>query len=467
MQRLILWLNSRSKLWVVGAGLFGTVLVGLIDYLTGPWVRVSILYVLVVIFVTWLAGASCGVFVATAAAVVGFVANLYSPITTSEIVVACWNSAVDFAVLLAVSFLVLAMKKASMERRRAEYAAQTSQTLLGAYVDTALDGIIAINDQAIIDSFNPAAERIFGYSARDVIGQGLRMLMPLPAGDEHDHYIHDYLLAAQQGAIGVSREIVGRRKDGSLFPMELAVGEVQLDGRRLFSVTVRDITERRQLEKQVLEISDHERRRIAQDLHDGLCQHLAATEFATQLLTDKLAQQSLPQATEARQIGGFIQRAMTQAHEVAHGLHPVEIGPGGLMAALTDLSASVQNLYHIAFVVKANGAADLFDDFDDKEATQIYRIVQEAVANAIKHGKPSRILIELRTGGEQIVLTVNDNGLGFPEQHRQNKGMGISSMNYRACMIGAALTVRRNPNGGTAVILSFPWDFHARIRNDS
>ncbi len=117
MQRLILWLNSRSKLWVVGAGLFGTVLVGLIDYLTGPWVRVSILYVLVVIFVTWLAGASCGVFVATAAAVVGFVANLYSPITTSEIVVACWNSAVDFAVLLAVSFLVLAMKKASMERR--------------------------------------------------------------------------------------------------------------------------------------------------------------------------------------------------------------------------------------------------------------------------------------------------------------------------------------------------------------
>jgi PAS domain S-box-containing protein len=467
MRRLILWLNSRSKLWVVGAGLVGTVLVGLIDYLTGPWVRVSILYVLVVIFVTWLAGASCGVFVAAATAVVGFVANLYSPITTSEIVVACWNSAVDFAVLLAVSFLVLAMKKASAERQLAEDAAQTSQTLLGAYVDTALDGIVAINDQAIIDSFNPAAERIFGYRASDVIGQDMRLLVPTPSGDEHDHYIRDYFLTGQQKVIGVSREILGRRKDGSLFPMDFAIGEVQLGSRRLFTVTVRDITQRRQLEKQVLEISDHERRRIAQDLHDGLCQHLAATEFATQLLTDTLAQQSSPQATEARQIVGFIQRAMTQAHEIAHGLHPVEIGPGGLIAALGDLSASVQNLFHIACVVKANGAADLFDDFDDKEATHIYRIVQEAVANAIKHGKPSQILIELSAQDERIVLTVNDNGLGFPEQLRQNKGMGISSMNYRACLIGATLTVRRNPNGGTIVALTFPRDFHARIRNDA
>jgi len=335
MRRLILWLKSRSKPWVVGLGLIGAAMVGLIDYLTGPEVRVSILYVLVVIFVTWFAGASRGVFVAAAAAIVGFVANLYSPITSSEILVACWNSAVDFAVLLAVSVLVLAMKKASVERR--------------------------------------------------------------------------------------------------------------------------------QLERQVLERSDQERQRIAQDLHDGLCQHLAATEFATQLLTDKLAEQSLPQATEARQVVGFIQRAITQAHEIARGLHPVEIGPGGLMAALNDLSAMVRNLFHIACDVQANGAADLFDD---KEATHIYRIVQEAVANAIKHGKPSRILIELRTGGERIVLTVTDNGLGFPEQLRGNNGMGINTMNYRASMIGATLAVRRDPTGGTAVVLSLPRDFHARMRND-
>jgi signal transduction histidine kinase len=211
-------------------------------------------------------------------------------------------------------------------------------------------------------------------------------------------------------------------------------------------------------------MSDQERRRIAQDLHDGLCQHLAATEFATQLLTDKLAQESLPQATDARQIVGFIQRAMTQAREIAHGLHPVEIGHGGLMAAFDELSASVQDVYRIACDVQANGVADFFDD---KEATHIYRIVQEAVANAIKHGKPSQILIELSAQDERITLTVNDNGLGLPEQPKQNKGMGISTMNYRASIIGATLTVRRAPNGGTAVVLTLPKRFYMRVRNDS
>jgi signal transduction histidine kinase len=335
MQRLILWLKNRSRLWVVGVGLIGTVIVGLVDYLLGPGAQVPILYVLVVFFVAWFADTSRGFFVAAATGVVSFVASLYPPVTTSEILVACWNSAMNFAVLLAVCFLVVTVKKASAQRR--------------------------------------------------------------------------------------------------------------------------------QLERQVLERSDQERRRIAQDLHDGLCQHLAATEFATQLLTDKLAQESLPQATDARQVVGFIQRAMAQAREIAHGLHPVEIGPGGLLSAFDELSASVQDVFHIACDVQANGVADFLDD---KEATHIYRIVQEAVANAIKHGKPSRILIELRAEGERIVLTVNDNGLGFPEQIGQKKGMGISTMNYRASIIGATLTVRRGPSGGTAVVLSLPKDFHVRVRND-
>ncbi|MGD1019651.1 MAG: PAS domain S-box protein [Verrucomicrobiia bacterium] len=448
---------------MVGASAVYGLSVGLFDYWLGPSRRVPILYVFAVVFVTWFAGLGYGIIAAIFTGVVAFVANLYPPVTTYQLLSACWNGSMDFAVLLAVSFLVLAMKKAGAERRQAEDVAQASQSLLGAYVDTALDGIVTINDQAIIDSFNAAAERIFGYRADEVVGQNVRLLVPPPRDDEHDRYIRNYFRTDQRKLVGVGREIFGSRKDGSVFPMELSVGEVQLGGRRLFAATVRDITQRRQLEKQVLEISDQERRRIAQDLHDGLCQHLAATEFATQLLTDNLAQQSLPQATEARQIVEFIQRAMTQAHEIAHGLHPVEIGPGGLVDALYDFSASVQHLFHIDCVVTANGAVDVFDD---NEATQIYRIVQEAVANAIKHGKPSRILIEFHAEGERTILTVNDNGLGFPEELGQNKGMGINSMSYRACMIGATLTVRRNPSGGTAVVLSLPRDVRARMRSD-
>lgn len=463
MQKLILWLKNRSKLWVVGAGLVATAIVGLADHLTGHEAQLPIFYVLVVLFVTWFADTARGVFVAATSVMVAFVANLYSPMTTSEVLIACWNSAMDFAVLLAVTFMIAGIKKSSAQRQRAEETARTIQTLLGSYVDTALDGIITINDQAIIDSFNPAAERIFGYKARDVLGQDIRLLVPSPSGDEIGRFIREALPSGQSKIIGVNRQAVGRRKDGTFFPMELAIGEVQLDSGWVFTISVRDVTQRRKLEKQVLEISDQERRRIAQDLHDGLCQHLAATEFATQLLTDKLAQQSLPQATDAKQIVGFIQRAMTQAHEIAHGLYPVEIGPGGLMGALDAFSVSVRSVYHIACVVRANGAADLIDD---REATQVYRIVQEAVTNAIKHGKPSRILIELDHEAEGIVLTVTDNGLGFSEQPGQDKGMGISIMNYRACMIGATFAVRRAPGGGTAVVLSIPRDMEARMRHD-
>jgi two-component system, LuxR family, sensor kinase FixL len=464
MQRLILWLKNRSKLWVVGAGLVGTSIVGLIDYLLGPQTQVPILYVLVVIFVVWFTDAARGVFIAVICTAVSFAGDLYSRIPASEILIAGWNSTMDFAVLLTVTFIVASMKKSAEKRRRAEETAQTIRTLLGAYVDTALDGIITINDQAIIDSFNPAAERIFGHSAGDVLGRDIRLLMAPRSGDDIGRFIRETLPTGQSKIIGVNREAIGQRKDGGLFPMELAIGEVQLESGWVFTISVRDVTQRRKLEKEVLDISDQERRRISQDLHDGLCQHLAATEFATQLLTDRLAQQSSPQATEARQIVDFIQRAMTQAREIAHGLHPVEIGPGGLMGALNEFSASVRSAYRIACVVKANGAANLVDD---REATQIYRIVQEAVTNALKHGKPSRILIELCEEAEQIVLTVNDNGRGFSEQAGPNKGMGISIMKYRARMIGATLALRPDSNGGTAVILSLPRDLQARIRSES
>lgn len=479
MRRLILWLKDRSTLWILGAGLVSTAIVGLTDWLLGPEAQVPILYVLVIFFVAWFTDAAYGIFVAAIAAVAAFLANLHPPVTASEICVACWNSAMDFVVLLTVSVLVAGRKsveeelerrverrtqelgKASEERRRAEESAQTSQTKLGAYVDTAVDGIVTINDQAIIDSFNPAAERIFEYRANEVVGQNMRLLVPPPWCDEHDRYIRDYLRTGQRKIIGVGSEVFGRRKDGSLFPMELAVGEVQLGNRRLFTGTVRDITQRRKLEKEVLEISDQERRRIAQDLHDGLCQHLTATEFASQVLVEELTERSLPQATEVKRISTYISQAITQAHEIARGLQPLEIAPGGLGPALLEMSAMVQTLFHAHCIVKANGSTALLDK---AQVTHMYRIAQEAVTNAIKHGKASQVVIELSDLGDQIVLTVQDNGVGLPDEPDTSKGMGIRTMTYRAGLIGATLEMQHRQNGGTRVTLSIRKNHRVALR---
>jgi len=120
---------------------------------------------------------------------------------------------------------------------------------LRAILETAVEGIITIDGRGIIESFNPAAEKIFGYSASEAIGQNVKLLMPEPFRHEHDGYLQNYNHTGHAKIIGIGREVVGRRKDGSIFPMDLSVSEINLAGRRMFTGFVRDITERKAAEK--------------------------------------------------------------------------------------------------------------------------------------------------------------------------------------------------------------------------
>jgi len=134
---------------------------------------------------------------------------------------------------------------------------------------------------------NASAEGIFGYSARELIGRNVSVLMSSPHREAHDGIWANYLRTGHAKIIGIGREVTGRRKDGSAFPMDLSVSEVKLATGQMFTGFIRDITERKRLEKEILEISDREQRRIGQDLHDGLCQHLAGIELMSQVLAQK------------------------------------------------------------------------------------------------------------------------------------------------------------------------------------
>src|SRR5215510_6058125 len=128
--------------------------------------------------------------------------------------------------------------------RQAEAVLRDSEARTHAILQTAVDGIITIDIQGLIESFNPAAERLFGYSAEEVLGQNVRVLMPSPYRQEHDGYIARYLQTAEPHIIGIGREVRAQRKDGTTFPIALAVSEVQLAGRRLFTGIVHDLTAR-------------------------------------------------------------------------------------------------------------------------------------------------------------------------------------------------------------------------------
>lgn len=339
------------------------------------------------------------------------------------------------------------------QRQRAASDLRDSAERLRAILETAVEGIITIDERGIIESFNLAAERIFGYKASEVIGRNVSLLMPSPHREQHDSYLGNYLRTGHAKIIGIGREIVARRKNGTVFPMDLSVSEVRLAERRLFTGFIRDITERKRLEKEILEISEREQRRIGQDLHDGLCQHLAGIELMSQVLEQKLARRSKAAALRAGDIAKNVRDAISHTRLLARGLSPVTLESEGLMSALQELALNTEKIFHVVCRFDCNPPVPVSDY---PAATHLFRLAQEAVSNALKHGKAKRILIRLKEERGRLALSIIDNGSGFPTQIPKSKGMGLRIMQSRAGMIGGTLAIGRNAMGGTSVTVAAP-----------
>ena len=458
------------------------------------------------------------------------------------------------------------------EHRQTRSDLRDSNERLRAILDTAVEGIITIDERGIIESFNPAAEKIFGYTATEAIGQNVKLLMPAPFREQHDGYLENYRRTGHAKIIGIGREVMGRRKDGTLFPMDLSVSEVRLATRRMFtgfvrditqrkeaektlshyaalvessddaivgktlegqvtswnhgaeaifgytrdeiigkpvsilipadrqdeepailakirrgesidhyetvrqrkdgkliniSVTVspirdaegkiigaskaaRDITERKRLETEVAEISNREQQRIGQDLHDGLCQELAGIQLMCQVLEQKLAAKSKEEAKQVADISEHVREAIGHTRKLARGLSPVELETNGFTSALIELADTARKLFHIE--CRFDSAAPVMIR-NNVAATHLYRIAQEAINNAVKHGKAKRIRISLTPNSEKVRMTIEDNGLGFSNAERKGSGMGLHTMKYRASVIGAALEVRSEGTGATVTCI--------------
>jgi signal transduction histidine kinase len=214
----------------------------------------------------------------------------------------------------------------------------------------------------------------------------------------------------------------------------------------------RDITERRRLEKQVLEISDWEQQRIGQDLHDSLCQQLAGIAFLGKVLQHKLTTKSLEESNDAGEMVSLIDDAITQTKGFARGLYPVRLEADGLMTALSELARNVEKLFGISCCFECDQPVFIHDKM---MAIHLYRIAQEAVNNAIKHGKATEIIIHLGNMDGFAALTVRNSGFVFRRGTKDKKGMGMSIMRHRAGMIGASLDIRSDMNNGTIVTCSF------------
>jgi PAS domain S-box-containing protein len=338
------------------------------------------------------------------------------------------------------------------ELKETKQALEESEARAQAILDTTVDGIITIDADGIIESFNPAAEDIFGYDADEVVGKNVKGLMPSPHREQHDDYLRNYHETGRRNIIGVGREVTGRRKDGSTFPMDLAVSEVDLGDRTIFTGIVRDISERRRLEKEILNVSEQERRRIGQDLHDGLGQMLTGIGLLSQDVARQLEEEGHERADDMTEITEHIKEADQYARDLSHGLIPVDVessDPSALPEALRRLSTNAERLFDVTCEFEEVETAHIQDN---TTATHLYRIAQEAVNNAVRHGSADHIRVLLAAGTEQLRLQVRDDGTGFDTDDTTGAdGMGVHIMNYRARIIGGSLDIHSELGEGTVV----------------
>jgi signal transduction histidine kinase len=350
-----------------------------------------------------------------------------------------------------------AAEQRALQLAQSEAALRRQTNILQSILNSMGDGVIVADAAGKILLFNPAAERL--------MRAGLGTVAPGDSFEQHQTYLSDTLTAsptnehpllrAMRGEVIDGAEIFLRKSDASDGLWLTATGRPLIDehGRVQGGVVVyTDLSARKLMERQVAEISDREQRRIGQDLHDTLCQHLVSIAFASELLRDKLERCRLPEAAQAENITGMVNDGISQARHLARGLYPVRLELEGLASAFEELAETTQMCNNVSCIFSCEEQILIYDRV---AGNNLYRIAQEAVNNALKHGHCKHISIGLGAVDDEVILTVKDDGVGFPEGMEHSAGMGLHIMNYRAKMIGASLDIRRGAGGGTIVICSF------------
>jgi signal transduction histidine kinase len=214
-----------------------------------------------------------------------------------------------------------------------------------------------------------------------------------------------------------------------------------------------EIAERKRAERELLEISEREQRRIGQDLHDSVCQQLTGATLAGQVLQEKLAAKHLPLAADAAKVVALVEEGIDLSRKLAKGLHPVEMEADGLMFALEEYALTASALFKVACRFECDSPVLIHDT---ATAGHLYRIAQESVGNAIKHGRAKKILIRLEAEEAGTVLSIRDDGSGLPATLPKHRGLGLNIMAHRSTMIGGRFEARRDEAGGTLVTCRLP-----------
>lgn len=204
----------------------------------------------------------------------------------------------------------------------------------------------------------------------------------------------------------------------------------------------------RELEHETVRVSEREHRKIGQDLHDSVCQSLAAIDFAIGLLRKRLDPKAPEEAQKADEIQQLLRKTLVETRSLARGIFPVQLEKDGLAVALEELVASTKMFHQVGISIESQGEIAISDT---EVAMHLYRIAQEALSNALRHSYATAIKITLRQEGSDFAMEIGDNGCGIRQHETSSKGMGLLTIRYRSQLINAALNIKDQAAGGTLV----------------
>lgn len=375
--------------------------------------------------------------------------------------------------------LVMATIHDITRRKQAEKALSESEARMRAIFDTAVDGIVTIGERGIIEHFNPAAERMFGYTEAEVVEKNVSMLMPSPYHEAHDGYLAHYLQTGEKKIIGIGREVVGLRKDGTTFPMDLAVGETHQGERRMFTGTVRDISERKQAEEQrdrllrELESANEELKNFGYVVSHDLKAPLRAIGSLANWLSTDYADKFDDEGKEhmrllisrVHRMDGLIDGILQYSRVGRVKETIVAVDLNRLVPEVIDLLAPPKNMT----VSIGNSLPTVM-----AEPTRIQQVFQNLLSNAIKYmDKPEgEIRIACDAVGTQWKFSITDNGPGIDQQHFgkifqlfqtlaprdrvESTGVGLSLVKKIVEMYGGRIWLESTVGRGSTFFFTLP-----------
>ena len=332
-------------------------------------------------------------------------------------------------------------------------AGEAAEALHLAVLVSALDAIITVDTEGLILEFNPAAERTFGYRQDEVVGKPLQdVVVPHHLRDAHRNGFARYLGTGEPRVLNRRIEVEAVRRDGTIFPAELAITQIRSEGPPMFTGHIRDITARKAAEEELkrsrarlVEAADAARRRLERDLHDGAQQRLVALGLDLNVIRQTLARDADKADAMLEEAMADLTEAIAELRDLARGIHPAILSERGLGAALNTLAR------------RASVPTEILEAPDERfpaavEATA-YFVAAEALTNATRHSGATRAVVRARREGDDLLLEVVDDGCGGADV---SSGSGLRGLADRAVALDGVVIVESPPGGGTRVLAKVP-----------